>query len=78
MPKPKSAESGKARQYFINSEEKKMTKNSAIKCDVSSCKYNLANEHYCTLDTIKVGTHEANPTVPECTDCMSFVCKNCQ
>ena len=52
-----------------------MSKNSAIKCDVTSCKYNLNAEHYCSLESIKVGTHEANPTVPECTDCMSFVCK---
>ena len=45
-----------------------MSKNSAIKCDVTSCKYNLNAEHYCSLESIKVGTHE-------CTDCMSFVCK---
>jgi hypothetical protein len=24
------------------------------------------------LGKIKVGTHETNPSVPECTDCMSF------
>ncbi|MCM1523269.1 MAG: DUF1540 domain-containing protein [Ruminococcus sp.] len=52
-----------------------MSKNSSIKCDVTSCKHNLNSEHYCTLDSIKVGTHEPNPTVPECTDCLSFVCK---
>lgn len=50
-----------------------MAKNSSIKCDVTSCKHNLSSEHYCSLDTIRVGTHEANPTVPECTDCLSFV-----
>lgn len=61
------------------SEDTEMTKNSSIKCDVTSCKYNLENEHYCSLESIKIGTHEANPTVPECTDCMSFVCKcGCQ
>lgn len=49
-----------------------MPKNCSIQCDVTGCKYNLDSEHYCTLDAIKVGTHEANPTVPECTDCMSF------
>ncbi|MDE7295368.1 MAG: DUF1540 domain-containing protein [Oscillospiraceae bacterium] len=49
-----------------------MSKNSSIKCDVTSCKHNLCSEHYCSLDCIKVGTHEANPTVPECTDCLSF------
>lgn len=54
-----------------------MTKNPCIHCDVASCKYNLATEHYCTLESIKVGTHEANPTVPECVDCESFVKKCC-
>ena len=54
-------------------------KNPAIKCNVTNCKYNMDTEHYCTLDSIQVGTHEANPTVPECTDCMSVVKKNgCQ
>lgn len=52
-----------------------MAKNSSIHCDVTSCKYNMDSEHYCTLDSIRVGTHEQNPTVPECTDCMSFECK---
>ena len=47
-------------------------KNPSIKCDVVSCKHNMDSEHYCTLDCICVGTHEANPTVPECTDCLSF------
>lgn len=51
-------------------------KNPSIKCDVTNCKYNMDTEHYCTLDCIQVGTHESNPTVPECTDCMSFVKKN--
>lgn len=54
-----------------------MSKNSSIHCDVTSCKHNMDSEHYCTLDSIRVGTHEQNPTVPECTDCMSFECKGC-
>ena len=53
-----------------------MSRNDSIRCDVTNCKYNMDNEHYCSLDSIKVGTHETNPTVPECTDCMSFVCRN--
>lgn len=52
-------------------------KNSCIKCSVSQCKYNMENENYCTLDCISVGTHEPNPTVPECTDCNSFVKRSC-
>ncbi len=57
-----------------------MKKNSNIKCTVSQCKNNMVTENYCCLDCICVGTHEANPTVPECTDCNSFVkrtCTNC-
>ena len=50
-----------------------MKKNSSIKCTVSQCKYNMVTEDYCGLNCITVGTHEANPTVPECTDCHSFV-----
>ena len=49
--------------------------NSNIKCSVSQCKYNNESAGYCTLQEIKVGTHEANPTMPECTDCESFVLK---
>lgn len=57
-----------------------MKKNSNIHCTVSQCKFNMETEDYCSLDSIKVGTHEANPTVPECTECDSFVkrtCSNC-
>lgn len=49
-----------------------MLKNPSIKCSVEQCKYHANTENYCTLDAIKVGTHENNPTVPECTDCLSF------
>lgn len=49
-----------------------LEKNPSIKCNVSSCKFNNKNKHYCKLETIKVGTHEKNPTQVECTDCQSF------
>lgn len=49
-----------------------MDKNPCIKCTVQQCRHNNREEHYCTLDTIKVGTHEANPTATQCTDCESF------
>ena len=52
-----------------------MSVNSSIKCSVKSCQYNDEAKAYCTLDEIKVGTHEKNPTVPECTDCESFKLK---
>lgn len=29
-------------------------------------------KNLCALDSITVGTHEANPTQEQCTDCLSF------
>ena len=52
-----------------------MEKNSSIKCSVEQCKYHACSEDYCTLDSIKVGTHESNPKQVECTDCLSFELK---
>lgn len=53
-------------------------KNSNIKCSVTQCKHNMVTENYCGLDCICVGTHESNPTVPECTNCDSFVKRSTQ
>lgn len=49
--------------------------NSSIGCTVKECKYHSENQDYCTLNQILVGTHEAHPSVPECTDCKSFELK---
>lgn len=49
--------------------------NSNIKCSVNQCKFNNESSGHCSLEEIKIGTHEANPTVPQCTDCESFVLK---
>ena len=49
-----------------------MDANSSIKCSVDQCQYHAQSKNYCTLQEIKVGTHEANPTKIECTDCESF------
>ena len=51
--------------------------NPSIQCSVKQCEYHSKDENYCTLNKIKVGTHEANPTAPQCTDCESFVKKTC-
>ena len=51
-------------------------KNPSIRCTVSQCAHNMGSEHYCTLNTIDLGSHEANPTMPQCTDCNSFVKKS--
>ena len=48
-------------------------KNDNIRCTVSQCRHNLVTEDFCSLDCISVGPHEDNPTVPECTDCNSFM-----
>ncbi|MBQ2944231.1 MAG: DUF1540 domain-containing protein [Ruminococcus sp.] len=50
--------------------------NKCIHCSVRSCAYNNAEQGYCKLETIKIGTHEANPTEKKCTDCESFMLRN--
>ena len=50
--------------------------NKSIGCTVQQCVHHCGNENYCSLDSIKVGTHEAHPTVVECTDCESFRVKS--
>lgn len=52
-----------------------MNINSSIKCSVDNCKFHAGTKEYCTLNEIQIGTHEANPTMVECTDCKSFVVK---
>lgn len=49
--------------------------NESIKCTVSQCAHHCNTKDYCSLGTITVGTHEANPTMNQCTDCMSFELK---
>ncbi|MFI3175773.1 MAG: DUF1540 domain-containing protein [Bacillota bacterium] len=49
--------------------------NEAIKCTVDNCKHHSAMKNYCTLNAIQVGTHEANPTMDQCTDCQSYMMK---
>ena len=49
--------------------------NHSICCSVCECANNCGNG-YCSLDKIKVGTHEAHPTVSQCVDCESFVLGN--
>ena len=49
--------------------------NESIKCTVSQCTYHCEDKNYCSLPCIQVGTHEANPTMDQCTDCQSFKVK---
>ena len=48
------------------------TPNKAIHCSVTKCAHHCQNEQYCGLNSIRVGTHEANPSMDQCTDCQSF------
>lgn len=52
-----------------------MNCNKSIKCTVKQCTNHAGAENYCSLDCIEVGTHESNPTMNQCTDCQSFLCK---
>ena len=49
--------------------------NESIRCTVQQCTHHCGDADYCTLSSIKVGTHEMNPTMVECTDCNSFELK---
>ncbi len=53
----------------------KCSPNYSIKCTVTSCANHCSSESFCALDCICVGTHEANPTMDQCTDCQSFIKK---
>ena len=46
--------------------------NKSIECTVQSCANHSGKENYCSLERILVGTHESNPAMDQCTDCMSF------
>lgn len=46
--------------------------NKCIACTVSQCAYHSKTGDYCSLNKIQIGTHEANPTEVQCTDCQSF------
>lgn len=49
--------------------------NSSISCTVNNCKFHCGTQEYCSLDKVFIGTHESNPTVPQCVDCQSFQTK---
>ena len=46
--------------------------NKCIECSVNQCRYHCGTQNYCSLQQIKVGTHECDPTMSQCTDCLSF------
>lgn len=48
------------------------TPNKCIRCTVFQCANHCDGEDFCRLSSVQIGTHEANPTQGECTDCQSF------
>ncbi|MCQ2456659.1 MAG: DUF1540 domain-containing protein [Clostridia bacterium] len=50
--------------------------NNCIECSVFQCANHSTSDNFCALDKIKVGSHEKNPTVSQCTDCESFILGN--
>jgi len=46
--------------------------NKSIECTVTQCRHHCDTENYCSLGRVKIGTHECNPTMDQCTDCLSF------
>ena len=46
-----------------------------MRCTVNNCAHHCQDSNYCGLTSIRVGTHEANPTEIKCTDCQSFELK---
>ncbi|GHU57867.1 hypothetical protein FACS1894133_1550 [Clostridia bacterium] len=49
--------------------------NKCIACSIDNCANHCANDCFCGLAKIQIGTHEANPTQTECTDCKNYVMK---
>ena len=65
---------GNTSTNHIGKEERNMNchANKSIECTVQTCAHHCGKENYCSLERILVGTHETNPTMDQCTDCMSF------
>ncbi|MBQ9082727.1 MAG: DUF1540 domain-containing protein [Clostridia bacterium] len=49
--------------------------NHSIRCTVRNCKNHCTDQDYCALNCVSIGTHEANPSMDQCTDCLSYVKK---
>ncbi len=56
---------------YIITKEVFIMENKSIRCSVSQCANHCASG-YCSLNTVSIGTHEANPTQCQCVDCNSF------
>ena len=59
------------RKQVIKMDNKKANPN--IECTVNQCKNHSESSNHCSLERVKIGTHEKDPTVCQCVDCESFV-----
>ena len=46
--------------------------NKCIACTVTECTNHCDTSDYCSLNAIRIGTHEYDPAKSQCTDCKSF------
>ncbi|MCR4924690.1 MAG: DUF1540 domain-containing protein [Clostridiales bacterium] len=49
--------------------------NRSIECSIHECVNHCGAEEYCSLNQVKIGTHEPNPSNCQCIDCQSFELK---
>ena len=47
--------------------------NRSIECTVQQCANHCQNANYCSLNCVRIGTHENSPSMDQCTDCKSFM-----
>lgn len=52
------------------------TPNQSIKCNVNNCKNHCGSQNYCSLNSVKIGTKNSNPTDCKYVDCESFEAEN--
>ena len=53
------------------------TPNQSINCTVNNCAHHCQDSNYCGLTSIRVGTHETNPTEIKCTDYLILLYIGC-
>lgn len=46
--------------------------NKSIQCSVTQCTNHCQDKAYCSLDAVQIASHEGDPKVKQCVDCMSF------
>lgn len=73
VPPPETGSLPKFRKDGLKTMEENKKPNPCIACSVKSCAHHANTSDYCCLEKIRVGAHEKNPTVTECTDCESFL-----